>query len=171
MRDKSNKELKTDGVLENDIHQLMTPQSIKELEDLSPTMQQFLLRWQDKRDLMLSEQLKEELKDFFTELHRDEYDKFCKDVSEIVSAQNEQMFETLNRQTVLINSLKDDIEVLRSLVENIVKKVGEHEIAIEVLKRYASTPSTLIRIALSIALGLILATIIALFIHYNLPIN
>lgn len=75
------------GVLDSEIKQLMTPQAIAELGSLTPTLQQFLLRWQDKRDILLSEQLKEELKIFLKDLYEEDNERLCKSVANIVALQ------------------------------------------------------------------------------------
>ena len=75
------------GVLDSEMKQLMTPEALKELKDLSPTMQQFLLRWLDKRDFILGEQLKEELKEFLKDLYEEDNERLCKSVANIVALQ------------------------------------------------------------------------------------
>lgn len=95
------------GVLEGDMHQLMTPQAIEELKGLTPTMQQFLLRWQDKRDLILSEQLKDELKVFMKELYEEDNERLCKSVAEVVA---KQLSETLTPIYLKLQELADGQE-------------------------------------------------------------
>lgn len=72
------------GALDNEIRSLMTPQAINELNALTPTIQQFLLRWQDKRDLMLGDQLKEELKEFLLKVYQKDNENLVNSVTTAV---------------------------------------------------------------------------------------
>lgn len=130
------------GVLDSEMKQLMTPEALKELKDLSPTMQQFLLRWLDKRDFILSEQLKEELKIFLKDLYEEDNERLCKSVANIVALQ---LAETLTpiylkleelatgqtNMAVDIKKIKDD-QVKQT--KEIKEKIKTTEEDIETLK-------------------------------------
>lgn len=130
------------GVLDSEMKQLMTPEALKELKDLSPTMQQFLLRWLDKRDFILSEQLKEELKIFLKDLYEEDNERLCKSVANIVALQ---LAETLTpiylkleelatgqaNMAVDIGKIKDD-QVKQT--KEIKEKIKTTEEYIETLK-------------------------------------
>lgn len=130
------------GVLDSEMKQLMTPEALKELKDLSPTMQQFLLRWLDKRDFILSEQLKEELKIFLKDLYEEDNERLCKSVANIVALQ---LAETLTpiylkleelatgqaNMAVDIGKIKDD-QVKQT--KEIKEKIKTTEEDIETLK-------------------------------------
>ena len=121
------KEITENGVLKKDIEQLMTPQAVKELKDLSPTMQQFLLRWQDKRDMILGDQLKDELKEFLAEIHEKDNAEVCKNVAEIVVSQNKRMFDAFASQTALIESIASDITLIKGDISTIDERLSNIE--------------------------------------------
>jgi len=96
------------GVLDGEIQMLMTPSAIKELKDLSPTMQQFLLRWQDHRDLVLGDQLKEELKDFLLDIYEKDNKFLCRTVTDTVCLKLDEFIVNIyNRLESIENGQKD----------------------------------------------------------------
>ena len=133
------------GVLDSEMKQLMTPEALKELKDLSPTMQQFLLRWLDKRDFILSEQLKEELKIFLKDLYEEDNDRLCKSVANVVASQ---LAETLTpiylkleelatgqtNMAVDIKKIKDDQVLANLQTKEIREKIKSTEQDVETLK-------------------------------------
>ena len=121
------KEITENGVLKKDIEQLMTPQAVKELKELSPTMQQFLLRWQDKRDMILGDQLRDELKEFLAEIHEKDNAEVCKNVAEIVVSQNKRMFDAFASQTALIESIASDITLIKGDIATIDERLSNIE--------------------------------------------
>jgi DNA repair ATPase RecN len=121
------KKIEENGVLNDKIRALMTPAAIKELGALNPTMQQFLLRFVDlsltehdeEHDKILSEQIKEELKDFLFDIHEADNECICKNIAEIVAAQNKNMFAALSEQTRLIGEIASDIGDIKRDIKNI----------------------------------------------------
>lgn len=130
MTDKQ-KKITEEGVLKADMEQLMTPQAVKELGALSPTMQQFLLRWQDKRDMILGDQLKEELKEFLLKVYEADNDAMCKNIAEIVTAQNKKIFEVMDSQTRIIESIARDISTIKNDIINIKDRLELIENTVE----------------------------------------
>jgi hypothetical protein len=161
------------GVLEADIKQLMTPSAIRELKDLSPTMQQFLLRWQDKRDLILGDQLKEELKEFLAKIHEADNTELCKNVAEIVSAQNNLIFETIKAQTESLKKIEGSVKIIESdiaeikdQIVDIEKRVKAEDIRITKLEEYIKPKWIAVRVGVTI----IIAILVTLIVHYYLAI-
>lgn len=115
------KKIKLDekGVLNADMEQLMTPQAVKELKDLSPTLQQFLLRWQDKRDMILGDQLKEELKDFLLEVYEKDNENLCKSVTMSVCKEFEEFMNNVyNKLASLDSGQADMLKILSEIHVN-----------------------------------------------------
>jgi chromosome segregation ATPase len=116
-----------DGVLGDEMRSLMTPKAVDELKGLSPTMQQFLLRWQDKRDLILGEQLKEDLKIFLLDVYKDDNKKLCETVTRSVSKELAEvlvpMIEKLNELATSIKQAADDISVIKGDIKLINSNV------------------------------------------------
>jgi predicted RNA-binding protein with EMAP domain len=179
------KKMKVDerGVLESNIQQLMTSKAIDELKELSPTLQQFLLRWQDQRDLILSEQLKIELKDFLQELHESENKEMCKEVADIVGKQLAEVLEPWNRKLGNIERVLENVDKWQKGVDKWQQGVEEliakmdtrlhdveeevyktHELRVKKLERYTSFWNTTARIAS----GIIIGTSITIFLVYYL---
>lgn len=118
MTAKKKKELQQ-GVLYSEMNRLMTPEAMEELKGLSPTMQQFLLRWQDQRDEILGEKLKEELKDFLFDIYEKDNDTICANIAEIVSAQNRNMFQALSQQNKSISDIALSVKNIEGSVRGI----------------------------------------------------
>lgn len=116
------------GVLDKEIRTLMTPDAIKDLEALNPTVQQFLLRFTDLREKVLSDQLKEEMKQFLLEVHEAENDAMCKNIAEIVAAQNKKMFDAFGEMASAITGIAEDVRELKKnhkeLFELHMKDIG-----------------------------------------------
>jgi septal ring factor EnvC (AmiA/AmiB activator) len=164
-----------EGVLAEDIKQLMTPQAIEELKDLSPTLQQFLLRWQDKRDLILTEQIKEELKEFFLDLTDSNTKIICDEITAHVCKQVGEtitpIYEALGQIADGINDIKKDIGKIKldiidikKRLEQVETQVSDEEKRIQKLERYASLRNTILRIVLGILIGVSLALILSYLI-------
>lgn len=137
MTDKQ-KKITEEGVLKADMEQLMTPQAVKELGALSPTMQQFLLRWQDKRDMILGDQLKEELKEFLLGVYEADNDKLCKDVVEVIGQELRPINSTLlllstavNNMAADVTDIKDDVSSIKGRLEVIEKRLDADEVMIK----------------------------------------
>ncbi len=111
------------GALESEMEQLMTPEAIKELGTLTPTIQQFLLRWQDKRDLLLGEELKKELKDFLYDIHIKDNDELVANVSEVVVAQNRLIHNSIDEISKVIKDIADDIKAIKLDINDIKKRL------------------------------------------------
>jgi hypothetical protein len=164
------------GVLDADMKQLMTPAAVKELKDLSPTMQQFLLRWQDKRDIILGDQLKEELKEFLLEIHEKDNEELCGNIAEIVVAQNKRLISSLDTQTESIKEIQFNITKISKSVIDIQKDIGEIKSRIDAveirvsnedfrilkLEQYVKPKWIIVRITITI----IIAVLTTLLIHY-----
>jgi len=114
-------------IMDAEIRTLMTPQAIKELNGLTPTILQFLLRWQNKRDLVLGDQLKEELKEFLKEVYEADNDRICKSVAEIVIAQNKKMFGFFGSIEKSMNEIADNIRTIKGDIQGIKRKLDEVE--------------------------------------------
>lgn len=166
-----------EGVLAEDIKQLMTPQAIEELKDLSPTLQQFLLRWQDKRDLILTEQIKDELKGFFLELTDSNTKIICDEITAHVCKQVGEtlapIYKALGQISDGIADIKKDIGEIKLDIIDIKKRLEQVEIQVsdeekrlQKLERYASLKSTIIRIVLGISIGVPLALILSYLIFH-----
>jgi hypothetical protein len=168
------------GVLEADIKQLMTPTAIRELKDLSPTMQQFLLRWQDKRDLMLGDQLKEELKEFLAEIHEADNTELCKNVAEIVAAQNSLIFSALKVQTESIQKIEGSVKEIKESVETIKADIAEiKDQIIDIENRVKAEDARITKleeyvkpkwVAVRVGMTIIIAILVTLIAHYYLAI-
>ena len=109
--------------LKDEINRLMTPDAAKELQGLSPTFQQFLIRWIDLRDFALMD----EVKVFIQDLYKKDNEQMCKNIAEIVVAQNKRMFDTLNKQTLLLEKIGQDIIEIKT-------RLDEHEKRIRILE-------------------------------------
>ena len=162
------------GVLESEIQQLMTPQAIKELKDLSPTLQQFLLRWQDKRDLILTEQIKDELKGFFLELTDSNTKIICDEITAHVCKQVGEtlapIYKALGQISDGIADIKKDIgEIkldiidIKKRLEQLEDKVSEEEKRIAKLEKTQRWWNIGFRIAIAVAIS---AIITLLMIHW-----
>lgn len=116
------------GVLNGEIEKLMTPEAIKELGSLTPTMQQFLLRWQEHRDMILGDQIKEEMKDFLLDIYEADNEKICKNIAEIVTAQNKRMFDALTMQTTMISDIASNISLIKMDINDIRKRLTVLEV-------------------------------------------
>jgi hypothetical protein len=162
------------GVLDGEIRKLMTPDAIKELKDLSPTLQQFLLRWQDHRDLLLGDQLKEELKEFLLEVYEKDNEALiksvttcvCKDVAETIAP----MWSKLEEIGKGIVSIKSDILIIKSDLTDIKKRLGQVEIRVESEEERIEKLEKTQRwwnIGFRIAIAVLISAIVTLlFIHY-----
>lgn len=137
------------GVLDADIHRLMTPEAIEDLKILieNPTLQQFLLRWKDADHLLLSEQLREELTAFMKGVYLADNDAMCKNVAEIVTSQNRKMFEFFKSIDKSISSIATDIGAINIQIKDINRRLTiienkqlEDEKDIANLKEWAKIP-------------------------------
>lgn len=160
------------GVLDAEIKRLMTPEAIKELNGLTPTIQQFLLRWQDKRDMILSEELKKELKDFLYNIYIQDNEEMCKNVSEIVNAQNRLIFDAISNQNEILAQIASNIKIIQQdilLIKNRLEKV-EGQINDEE-KRITKLEKTQRwwNIGLRILIAVLISLIITLYFHYRVP--
>jgi hypothetical protein len=162
------------GVLDADMKQLMTPAAVKELKDLSPTLQQFLLRWQDKRDLILGDQLKDELKEFLAEIHEKDNEELCGNVAEIVVAQNRKLISSLDTQTesieiqfsvkkmaTSVSVIEEDIKEIKKRITDVEDRVSAEDVRILKLEDYVKPKWIIVRIGVTI----LIATLLTLLIH------
>jgi hypothetical protein len=161
------------GVLKNEIEQLMTPKAIRELKDLSPTMQQFLLRWQDKRDVILGDKLKEELKDFLQEVYEQDNENVCKNVASVVGSQ---LAETLSPFYSQMEGIAKSIKDMNTILTEIqLRLTNDETILINLekrilhLERYASIGWTMVRNLITAAISISVGIILFLEIHSRFP--
>lgn len=156
-----------DGVLTEDIKQLMTPTAIKELKDLSPTLQQFLLRWQDKRDLIITDNVKEELKDFLLDVYDSNTKIICREISSHVSKEVSEtlvpIYRTLGAIAKGIEEIKLDIKDIKKRLDELEHKISEEELRIEKLEKTQRWWNIGLRIAIAVAIS---AIITLLMIHW-----
>lgn len=162
------------GVLDSEMKQLMTPEALKELKDLSPTIQQFLLRWQDHRDMILTEQLKEELKVFLEEVYiknrsaisKEVTDNICKQMAETLIP----VWNSLNGIDKGISDIKSDITTIKldlidikgrmTIVEGKVSKDSEKIEVLEKRTELLARTQKWWNIALRIAIAVLVSTLI-----------
>jgi hypothetical protein len=154
------------GVLSEEIKNLMTPKAVEELKDLSPTMQQFLLRWQDNRDLILGDQLKNELKDFLLGIYEKDNDKLCENVVEVIQQELKPINDTLSdlkrgqdNIIITLNAMDGRLRAIESQVfitdeERLVK-----------LEKYASIGNTILRGLAYIMMAIILSILAFFQLH------
>lgn len=116
--------------LKDEINRLMTPDAAKELHGLSPTFQQFLIRWIDLRDFALMDEVKE----FIEKLYTKDNEQMCKNIAEIVIAQNKKMFNTLDKQTFLLEKIGKDILEIKCDIVEIKTRLDNHEKRIIILE-------------------------------------
>jgi septal ring factor EnvC (AmiA/AmiB activator) len=123
--------------LKDEIRRLMNPEAAKELNGLSPTFQQFLIRWIDLRDFAIMDEMKE----FVQKLYEKDNEQMCKNIAEIVVAQNRKIFDTLEEQTGLLKKIEENIidiksdivDIKRDIVD-IKRRLDNHEKRIKVLE-------------------------------------
>jgi hypothetical protein len=172
------KKITEKGVLDSEIRNLMTPVAIEELKVLSPTMQQFLLRWQDHRDIILGDQLKEELKAFLAEIYEKDNQNLCKEVTASVCGQMEEFLITINTRlaelskgqvaiALDISHIKDDIVDIKKRLKTDEESIIELWNAVRSLQRYASVGWTILRnvITMIASAGIAIITIIQIHSH------
>ena len=116
--------------LKDEINRLMTPSAAKELQGLSPTFQQFLIRWTDLRDSAMMEEVKE----FIQNIYVKDNEQMCKNIAEIVITQNKKMFWTLNKQTLLLEKIGTDILEIKNDIIEIKNRLDNHEKRIKILE-------------------------------------
>jgi tetrahydromethanopterin S-methyltransferase subunit G len=97
--------------LKDEINRLMTPDAAKELSGLSPTFQQFLIRWIDLRDFAIVD----EMKGIFQEIYIKDNEEMCKNVSSYVC---KQVAETISPIWLILEELgKGQKEIINTLDE------------------------------------------------------
>jgi len=166
------------GVLDSEIRNLMTPVAIEELKILSPTMQQFLLRWQDHRDIILGDQLKGELKEFLADIYIKDNENLCREVTTSVCKEMEEFLTNINTRlaelskgqeaiALDIGQIKDDILDIKKRLKTDEDAIIELWNAIRPLQRYASVGWTIIRnlITMIASAGIAIITIIQIHSH------
>lgn len=163
---KSRKSLITEkGILEEDMRILMTPESLKELsEHLTPTVQQFLGRFIDYRDFMLGENMRKELKEFLTEIRKEE----TKQITDCVCLQ---MAEVLEPIVVKLGNIEAGIADIKTRLDELEKQIQivEDEVKTED-ERIRKLERTQIwwNIAFRIGIAVAISAAISLIIHFNL---
>jgi len=173
------KKITEKGVLDSEMRLLMTPVAVEELKVLSPTMQQFLLRWQDHRDIILGDQLKEELKAFLIGVYEKDNIEMCKNVTNVVCKQLAETLtpfaETLNRVERNIQIISADVSVIKTDIIEIRKRLKyDEDLLIKLenrvthLEKYASIGWTVIRNIITAIVAIGTSIIAFLEVHKNL---
>ena len=160
------------GVLSADMRQLMTPDAIKELSKLTPTIQQFLLRWQDKRDVMLSEELQTELKTFLLDIYERDNEQLCANVSKYVCAQ---VAETISPIWSRLQELRDGQKEIKETLDIINKRLDKientvlivNEKRLQRLERHTSWSQTILRGVVYVVLAVILSVLLTFQLFNN----
>jgi len=116
----------------------MTPESAKELESISPTFQQFLIRYLDLRDSIILTDLKKEMKKIYLEDNK----SLCKNVTDAVSQNLAETLAPLWNKLGEIddrlanieegqNDIAGDISTMKGDISNIRDRLGVVEDKVE----------------------------------------
>lgn len=172
------------GVLESEMARLMSPEALKELKELSPTMQQFLLRFENARDLEIEEyldnKLKKDLKQFIKEIYEADNERVCQNVANIVGKQLSEVLTPWNTRLAGIEkALEGNVlvqnETIKAL-ENLAERTGnlENKVYTEDNKTFIDIYTKINKltrhlrwynIAGRIAIGVVIAILLFLWIH------
>jgi hypothetical protein len=158
--------------LQDEIRRLMNPGAAKELAGLSPTFQQFLIRWVDLRDMAILD----ETKDFIQDLYEKDNEAMCRNVTNVVAGQLAETLapfaETLERVERNIQIISSDVSVIKSDILDIKKRLKLDEdmlIALERrvdrLEKYASVGWTVVRNIITAFVSISIGIILFLEIH------
>lgn len=172
------KKITEKGVLESTIRQFMTPQAMEDMKILmeNPTLQQFLLRWQEADHAILGDQLKEELKEFLLEVYEKDNEQMCRNVTVSVCNQMEEFLTTINERLAELakgqEGIAVDIRVIKVDLIDIKKRLQTDEDAItelwgavRPLQRYASFGWTALRNLITAVVAVGMSIIAFLEIH------
>jgi hypothetical protein len=107
------------GILEEQIKDLMTDKAIKDLGDLNPTMQQFILRFVDVRDLIIVDKMDKHLDVKLKAVS----DKISDDVSKIIDRQNQMMLNFFNTFGGIVNGVAADVREIRDATKSTDRKM------------------------------------------------
>ena len=152
------KKITEKGVLESTIRKFMTPQAMEDMKVLmeNPTLQQFLLRWQEADHEILGDQLKEELQEFLAEIYEKDNQNLCKEVTASVCGQMEEFLTNINTRlaelskgqeaiALDIGHIKDDILDIKKRLKTDEDMLVDMDKRIIRLEKYASKSWTIIR--------------------------
>ena len=81
--------------------------------------------------MMLGDQLKEELKEFLLGVYEADNDQMCKNIAEIVAAQNKSIFDAIAKQTKVIEDVAKDISTIKKDIINIKDRLEIIEDSVE----------------------------------------
>jgi hypothetical protein len=165
--------VKTD--LKDEIKRLMTPDAAKELADLSPTFQQFLIRWTDLRDMVM----KEEIMDTVGNALLKDNEALCKNVANVVCCQVAETIspiwnkleEMSTRQKDIaadVGSIKTDILAIRTRLKCDEDSIISIDKRLRKVERYASIWQTVIRNAITAAITVGVSILVFLQLHDKL---
>jgi uncharacterized phage infection (PIP) family protein YhgE len=76
----------------------------------------------------------DEVKEFVQKLYEKDNEQMCKNIAEIVVAQNRRIFSTLEKQTNLLHKIGDDILEIKSDISKIKDRLEDHEKRIKILE-------------------------------------
>jgi len=163
---KKNIKSKTD--LKDEINRLMTPDAAKELSGLSPTFQQFLIRWTDLRDFALMDDVKE----FIRDIYEKDNEQMCKNVASVVGKQLAEVLTPWNSRLERIeDGQKEILDKLRGMddrllvVEKRVTIIEEERLS--KVEKYTKLMPTIYRGLITV----IIAVILSLSLFYILTNN
>jgi len=136
----------------------MTPQAMEDMKVLmeNPTLQQFLLRWQEADHEILGEQLSEELKEFLKKIYLQDNAALCKNVADIVRKELMEVLVPININLASIeknlDKISGDIRTIKEDVIDIKKRLKtDEDMLVDMdkriirLEKYASKSWTIIR--------------------------
>ena len=91
----------------------------------------------------------------------DAFDKsiaeLTKALAEVIQAQNDRMFETLEAQNKLIMQIRDDVILIKDRLEKLEASQGSQDVRLILLEKYAGWGSTIIRIIFAAVMGAAIA--------------
>jgi hypothetical protein len=129
------KKLTEKGILDSQMKKLMTPKAVADLQDLSPTMQQFLIRWQESRDEILGTQLRDEL---------------TRSVSDAVS---KDLAETILPIITVLGEIRTDLAEIKMQLRSLKTEMIELELRV----KHLETLNSIWIIGLRIGIGVFIA--------------
>jgi cell division protein ZapA (FtsZ GTPase activity inhibitor) len=127
--------------LKDEINRLMTPSAAKELLCLSPTFQQFLIRWVDLRDSAMMEEVKE----FVQDLYEQDNAATCKIVTDAVCSKLDEFIGNIYKKLEELETGQKKIMTTLNLMSDRMLKM-EKRVYIVDSKRFKSLENRMLRI-------------------------
>lgn len=154
----------------------MTEKAKEEIRNtLTPTIIQFLLRWETGRDLAIEERVIDIVMKKMQEVYVSDNERLCKDVADVVGKQLAEVLELWNRRLQGIEQALEGVAEWQKSVNELHVKMDkrikdleervyktDHE-RIQALERYASPSRTFFRILVAILVGVSIAVLITFF--------